>query len=153
LGTGEKIGIWHTVDSNKKYHTVDVFKNPGSIKKLGPWTRGITDLDGNLYMAEYCGMIHFNLYEFLISKGELKGEFYEDYYERGSYKNSIAWQRDAMTSKLYLRVNKSSFLKNNYILERILEWGKQLENTSGYKFVWEPLPVNFNYKLDFGEED
>jgi len=150
------VGTWETFDYNNKSREVNVYKNPQTLKNMEKWCRAITDLRGNLYVAESSGMIHIKLYEFLCANNELPGGYYSDYKEYWGYKNSLAWQRNAGTNQLYLAesYNRAIFDEADeyyadYAQARrsMNAWRKTLPKILGIKFVWEIVPNNFSYNL------
>jgi len=120
---------------------VEIYKNPRTLSNMKSWCRGITDLDGNLYIADNPGMIHLQIYQFLINKGALPNFKYESSW---GYLDSIAWQRNAGTNKLFLS-ESYDVPKGSKRWEHMLEWGKNIKYTPHIKYVWENVPPNWSY--------
>ena len=148
----ELVGTWEGRNfyNNNKPISVDVYKNPTSMKRLAHWCRAITDLKGNLFIADNPGMIHMDMYEYLCKKGELPGNYYDTYYDTYAYDNSIAWQRLAGTNKLYLgeSYDDEIFLdKSSYFMKEMIGWAKRLPKLAGIKFVMEKITINRWFEL------
>ena len=142
------VGVWTPNLSDGSNQPVEVYKNPQTIKNMGLWCRAITDLKGNLYVADHMGMIHSHIYKFLIYKGELKGGYYDTYEEQWGFKNSLAWQRLAGTNKLYLSESYrwEIFDYNNkhfdYARELMIGWFRKVPKILSIKFMFEQIQEN-----------
>jgi hypothetical protein len=146
------IGVY-TASVGKGTVDVEVYKNPTTISHMRKWCRAITDLKGNLYVADNPGMLHGDIYKFLCNKGELYGGYFNTYKTEWGYKNSVAWQRYDGTNKFYLSESYySDILSNNEdnswkkeYWPKIVEWGKHVKDTPHIKYIWQKVPPNFSY--------
>lgn len=121
-----------------------IYKNPKSVRRLGPWSRGLTDKDGNFYVMENKNPsdIHEHLARWLIEIGELswknKGEdtFYEELMN-----NTVLWQQIGNENLFYLSESYGSEeIKGKYNIGRWENHIKKLtkkakKRQSKFKFV------------------
>jgi hypothetical protein len=86
--------------------SLDIYKNPQSIKRMSPWKRAISDKDGNLFVMDdpYFVMVHDGLVKILNSKGEVESS---SNYE-SILGNFIAWTQPGNKSEFYLSESYST---------------------------------------------
>lgn len=99
-------------------HKIEVYKNPASIKKLGPWCRAITDSKGNLFVASVedeeqhtIATTHTEMISYLKKKGECLDMSWQGKLHGGVYVNGICWHRYENSSDFYLAESYS----DNYV--------------------------------------
>lgn len=96
----------------------EIYKNPKSIKRMSSNLRGISDSEGNLYVADNdAHIIHKDIIWFLIDKGILPKTMHSSPYDSRHYEHYVAWQRLNTTNKFaigesYHRDPPENFIKN-----------------------------------------
>ncbi len=86
---------------------IEVYKNPIAIATMGAWTRAITDLNGDFYIAAIESQIdnnyaftHTDLIDWLKNHNVNIEMRWDRTLKR--YNNGIAWQRNGNTNDFYL---------------------------------------------------
>jgi hypothetical protein len=80
---------------------VKLHMNPEDLKDIEPWSRAISDEDGNLYVVDTPTSVHTAMIDFLHKKGMLATNARWDR-NKSQYMNMIAWQRLEDTDNFYL---------------------------------------------------
>jgi len=87
---------------------IEMYKNPPSIKRMGPWARALTDQNGNFYIASALkeegrstiATMHTDMIQWLKTHAQDVTTNWNG--QKHRYDNGIAWQRYANTMKFYL---------------------------------------------------
>lgn len=128
---------------------VEIYKNPKSIKRMGPWARALHDQDGNFYIAsvenetqETIATTHTDMVKWLNTNGEnVKLEWNQ---VTGGYENGIGWQRHKNTNNFYL---SESYEKN---MEMHIDYVVKFMNEVG---IWAPTDAKFHVEHIYDIED
>ena len=134
-----------------KLDGVEIFMNPPTIKRLGPWVRAVTDIHGNLFISENYEVIHSNMIKMLIRSKALFGDYYKDYYKdynvKWGYRNLVCWQRLNKTNKLYLSESYHRFIfdpEYSEYIDQIKKWSnKVVKNRPDIEFIYEQIEENW----------
>ena len=118
---------------------IEIYKNPPTAKRMGPWTRAITTLNGNFYVADNYATSHMKIIQFLYEKNELPNP--AQYYNANwGYENLVAWQRWHNSNEYFLAESYSSeWIKEN--IEQLEEWAKNIFRKD-IDFTFEQIPDN-----------
>ena len=136
---------------------VVIIKNPGSLESIGPWTRGVIDLKGNLFIEQESLLVHDQIIRILNSLGLIKYNITTWHVKDPNASNvgfitvqrqddgnimigesNIWWRdkRDDATPIFQVFLDKAKIKNPNITFENILI------NTSPYIFGVDNIPTN-----------
>jgi len=104
--------------------SVIIYKNPPSIKRMGPYLRGFHDQDGNFYVGdseekkEYgSGILHTRLMSYVRN---IDRRVKTEYADQG-YQNGIAWEQihRGVNEPFYLSVVHD--INDNELMEKVYD--------------------------------
>ena len=122
---------------------IELYKNPKSIKRMGPWCRAITDQNGNFYISSADGETRqtistsHTIMITRISRHENITTRWDGANSR-NYINGIAWHRFGNTNKFYLAESYERELA-------AIEYVQHFIESLGNKFI-KPIDAKFILK-------
>lgn len=79
--------------------SIDIYKNPGSIRRFNPSVRAISDLLGNIWVTDMENTTHSEIIKELYKLGEINFPSYYGYKLEMVY---CGWQRKETTNDFYI---------------------------------------------------
>lgn len=135
-----------------------IYRNPKSIRKLGPWARALSDIDGNLFiMEDSFQMVHEDLAQWLLDNNKIDWATggISDFYEQMMH-NTVLWQQVGDQNLLYLSESYTQRKFNEYSVYRWTEHIKELtqrvkKRNPGMKYIRKRI-YDVWKEPDFGHE-
>lgn len=131
---------------------IKIIRNPNTLKTLANACRGVSDREGNLYIADYDGDIlnitHSKMINWLCVNDYLDG-VYDDYNVNDGWINVVCWQRDDRED--FLMLSESYYLKDGdeKMKEGIIEMSEKLSEKSPIKFQLIQMMSEYDLMSDF----
>ena len=120
----ELIGTYDQTDQV----TIEMWMNPATARRMGPWARAMSDEEGNFFIAspqeihqrdrDYIATTHTDMLSYLQSQGWCQGMKWQKGDGGGGYGyylDGMAWQQDNNTKNFYISESYS------------VNWGKENE--------------------------
>jgi hypothetical protein len=134
--------------------TIELYKNPSSIKRMVDGTRGISDKNGDLYVADsYC--IHGDIFDAMKQYREIKEITNLDVYSNLNDYGLIFWQRVEKTNKFKLGESYGSYYFKGGDYKRKLKkekfkdiekiYNKLVKKNPQFSFVLESINSEYEY--------
>lgn len=122
---------------------IEIWRNPPSVKEMGPWARAFTDYNGDFYIASIederrddTSTTHTEMFGWLKSKGK-DIRIHWDAGE-GTYVDGISWQRYKNTNNFYLSESYDDI--GDETIKYINDFMNKVE-------VFKPLGVKFKMEV------